>query len=302
MKRAALYCRISVEDKGSFESESIKNQRELLEKYAFEKGYDVYKIYFDEDYSGLDDDRPQFKEMICNAEKGFFDTIICKNQSRFTRNIATAEKYLNLKFPEWGIRFIGVVDNVDTNLKGGKRMRQINSLVNEWYCEEISENIRAVFKRKMEEGLFIGPYAPYGYIKNRFEKHKLDVDENTAENVKFIFNMFIEGKNCGQIANLLTNRNIPTPSQYKISKGQDLGRKNIKKYGVWSQNTVRKILKNPVYVGDMVQGKEKKISYKSKKVALVSSDNWIMVKNTHNPIVSREDFEKVQSIFDKNKK
>lgn len=299
MKKAALYCRISVEDKSNCESESIKNQKILLQKYAKDNGFEIYKIYCDEDYSGLDNERPQFKQMIEDSNKKLFDTIICKNQSRFTRDISTADKYLNVIFPQMGIRFIGIVDNIDTSVKNGKRIRQINSLVNEWYCEEISENIRSVFKRKMETGLFIGTYAPYGYIKNPKYKHKLEIDKNTEENIKLIFKLFKEGKNCREIAEILTEMKIPTPSQYKISKGMDMGRKNIKNKGVWSKNTIRKILTNPVYMGDMVQGKERKISYKSNKVSSVSKEEWIWVKNTHEPIISKEDFLSVQNMFNK---
>lgn len=298
MNKVAIYCRISVEDKGFSESESIKNQKNLLEKFAKDRGYSIYKIYCDEDFSGLDNERPAFKQLIADAENKLFDTIICKNQSRFTRDMRTAEEYIGIRFPELNIRFIGVVDNVDTAKKSTKRVSQINSLINEWYCEEISENIRSVFKRKMETGLFIGTYAPYGYVKSCECKHKLLVDYETCQNVKLIFDMFLEGKSCGEIAKILTFKNIKTPSQYKSSKGIDRGRK-VKKEGVWSPNTVRKILKNPVYIGHMVQGKERKVSYKSSKVRATPKDEWIWVFNTHKPIVSEDIFYKVQKRFER---
>lgn len=144
---AAIYCRLSVEDAGkrAAESESIRNQRALLLGYAKKQGWAVYDIYADEDYSGLREDRPAFQRLLADAEERKFSIILCKTQSRFTRNAGTAEKYLHALFPLWGIRFVTVVDGVDTASHANKKARQINSLVNEWYSEELSENIRAVF-------------------------------------------------------------------------------------------------------------------------------------------------------------
>ena len=153
---AAIYCRLSVEDaeKRAAERESIRNQRALLLGYAKKQGWAVYDIYADEDYSGLREDRPAFQRLLADAEERKFSIILCKTQSRFTRNAGTAEKYLHALFPLWGIRFVTVVDGVDTASHANKKARQINSLVNEWYSEELSENIRAVFRRKMEAGQF----------------------------------------------------------------------------------------------------------------------------------------------------
>ena len=181
-ERAAIYCRLSVEDanKEAEESESIQNQREMLLAYAKKQNWEVSAVYADEDYSGLREDRPAFQQMLADAERGCFSVILCKSQSRFTRNAATAERYLHELFPRWGIRFVTVVDHVDTAFRGNKKARQINSLVNEWYSEELSENIRAVFRRKMEQGQFLGNYAPYGYRKDTKDRHHLVIDPETA--------------------------------------------------------------------------------------------------------------------------
>lgn len=294
MKRetAAIYCRLSVEDREKewSESESIRNQRALLLGYAAKEGWTVYDIYADEDYSGLREDRPEFQRMLADAQKGCFSVILCKTQSRFTRNAVTAERYLHEIFPLWGIRFVTVVDHVDTAFRGNKKARQINSLINEWYSEELSENIRAVFRKKMEEGKFLGNYAPYGYRKDPEDRHHLVIDREAAQVVEKIYGLYLAGLSCKMIAERLTEEGILTPSQWKKQRGEDLGRKECQ---CWSAGTIRKILKNPVYLGHMVQGKEMKISFKEKKVQELPEKRWIVVENTHDAIIKREVFDEV---------
>lgn len=289
---AAIYCRLSVEDREKewAESESIRNQRALLLGYAAKQGWAVYDIYADEDYSGLREDRPEFQRMLGDAKKGCFSIILCKTQSRFTRNAVTAEQYLHEKFPLWGIRFVTAVDHVDTAFRANKKARQINSLVNEWYSEELSENIRAVFRKKMEEGKFLGNYAPYGYLKDPKDRHHLVIDRETASVVENIYGLYLSGLSCKMIAERLTAEHIPTPSQKKKERGKDLGRRECR---AWSAGTVRKILKNPVYLGHMVQGKERKISFKEKKVQEMPQNRWIVVRNTHEAILNEDIFEEV---------
>lgn len=293
---AAVYCRLSVEDegRGTVESESIQNQRSMLLAYAADMGWEVYRVYADEDYSGLREDRPAFQEMLRHAEQGRFSIILCKTQSRFTRNAATAELYLHGKFPLWGIRFVTAVDHVDTARRENKKTRQINSLVNEWYCEELSDNIRAVFRRKMQDGQFLGNYAPYGYRKEPERKHHLIPDEETADTVREIFLLYLSGLSCRGIAGELTARGVPTPSQMKRRRGEDLGRRECVR---WSAGSVRKILRNPVYLGHMVQGKEEKISFKEKKTRELPENQWIVVRNTHEPIVKEAVFYEVRRLM-----
>lgn len=294
---AAIYCRLSKEDadkisKGD-ESGSILNQKLLLADYAANHNFTVVKTYSDDDYSGLDKDRPQFKQMIKDAEKGVFEVIICKNQSRFTRDMEQVEKYLHGLFVIWGVRFIGVTDNVDTNIKGNKKARQINGLINEWYCEDLSDNIKAVFKKKMEDGQFLGPFACYGYEKNPKDRHKIIIDNEAARIVKEIFNLYLAGESMSKIANTLTERGILPPARYKLLKGMNFSRPNgfnADTYGVWSASTVKRILKNEAYIGTLIQGREKKISYKSNKVTAVPRDEWVIIKNNHEPVVDENTF------------
>lgn len=306
-QKVAIYCRLSTEDEGvglsQQESESIQNQRLLLTDFAKKQGWVLYHIYCDEDYSGLDDNRPQFCNMISDAKAGKFSIILCKTQSRFTRNMETAERYLHHYFLLWNIRFVTVVDHVDTDLKGNKKARQINGLINEWYCEEISDNIRAVFRRKMELGQFVGNYAPYGYLKNPKNHHQLEIDKEAAKIVRHIFTLYLEKYlSCKKIAETLTEAGVETPWQRKLARGQDTGRKNVSHPQRWSETTVRKILRNQVYVGDMVQGRERKLSFKEKKVIHLPENQWIVAKNTHEPIISRNTFEKTKKEMEKRRK
>ena len=291
-ERAAIYCRLSVEDgeKEGAESESIQNQKSLLLEYAKKQGWEIAAVYADEDWSGLREDRPEFQRMLRDGEKGRFSILLCKTQSRFTRNAATAEKYLHEKFPLWGVRFVTVVDHVDTAYAANKKARQINSLVNEWYSEELSENIRAVLRRKMEEGQFLGNYAPYGYRKDPADRHHLVIDGETAPVVEEIYHLYLSGLSCKIIAERLTESAIPTPSQVKKSRGEDLGRKDCIR---WSAGTVRKILRNPVYLGHMVQGREEKISFKEKKMHELPRNRWIVAENTHEAVIKQELFDAV---------
>lgn len=297
----AIYCRLSVEDaeRGTAESESIRNQRALLQDYATKRGWRIYRIYTDEDYSGLREDRPAFQQMLADAQAGRFSILLCKTQSRFTRNAMLAEKYLHEYFPRWGIRFLTVVDHVDTAYRANKKARQINSLVNEWYSEELSENIRAVFRRKMEAGQFLGNYAPYGYRKDALCRHRFLPDAAAAPIVRRIFADYLAGKSCRSIAAALTAEGVLSPSQLKKSRGEDMGRRAS---GAWSAGTIRKMLRNPVYLGHMVQGKEEKISFKEKKTHALPPERWIVVENTHEALISAEIFEAVGRRMDARRK
>lgn len=299
MNRVAIYCRLSDEDKNkrnsTDDSKSIINQKNMLIKYAMDKGWNIYRIYSDDDYSGLDSERPEFNEMIADAEAGKFNIILCKTQSRFTRDMELVEKYLHSKFIEWEIRFVTTVDGVDTSEKHNKKSRQINGLVNEWYCEDISDSIKAVFKSKQSSGKFIGSFACYGYMKDENDKNKLIIDGEAAAVVRLIFNMYLQGNGVQHIVYILNERAIPNPTKYKHLKGFKYVNSQAKdNRGLWNKTTVKRILKNTMYIGHMVQHKRQKVSYKSKKIKALSPEYWIMVENTHPPIVDIETFNKVQ--------
>ena len=297
--QVAIYCRLSKEDDDhSRESESIQNQKSLLIKYAVEKGWDVYSIYSDEDYSGVDRERPEFNNLIADAGQGKFNIILCKTQSRFTRDMELVEKYIHHEFLLWGIRFVAVVDNIDTDIKGNKKARQINGLINEWYLEDLSENIRAVFNHKRRNGQYIGGFPIYGYKKNPNDKNKLLIDFESAEVVRKIYRLYLDGNGKQHIARILNDESVPNPTKYKQLKG--LGYVNgLQKndFGLWNRTSVGRILRNQMYTGDMVQGCRKKVSYKSKMLVGVPKDEWIVVENTHEAIIDKETFEVVQKLL-----
>lgn len=301
MNRVAIYCRLSDEDKlkeNNQDSESIQNQKNLLMEYAIEQGWEIYKLYSDDDWSGMDSERPEWNKMLLDAEGKQFNILLCKSQSRFTRDMEMVEKYLHTLFPLWGIRFVGFADNADTNNKGNKKARQINGLVNEWYCEDISENIKVVFDKKRRDGLYIGGLAPYGLMKDPNTKGKLLVDPEAAIIVKRIFQLYLDGYGSMKIAKLFNDEGIPNPTKYKNMHGVNWKKGKIKEnLGLWTGVTVRRILKNQMYIGHMVQGVHKKVSYKSKKCVLVPKEDWYIVENTHEAIIDKETFELVQKMI-----
>lgn len=286
--RCAIYCRLSKEDdEKQLESESIQNQKALLLRYAAQHNWEVVKIHIDEDYSGADRDRPAFCAMLQEARAQQFDVVLCKTQSRFTRDMELVEKYIHYLFPLWGIRFVTVVDHVDTALQGNKKARQINGLINEWYLEDLSENIRAVFAHKRRAGQYIGALAAYGYGKDPTDRHRLCVDPVAAAVVRDIYRWYLAGMGKQKIADRLNQYSIPTPAAYREGLAE----------GVWSKTTVGRILKNEIYTGVMVQGKKQKVSYKSKQMRTVPSEEWVRVAGTHEAIISSEDFRRVQELL-----
>lgn len=297
-----LYLRLSKEDKDKIdkgdESNSIKNQRLMLTDYAIEHGFKIVKIYSDDDESGLYSTRPQFEQLIEDAKLGLFNIVISKSQSRFTRNMEHMEKYLHHDFALMNIRFIGVTDNVDTFDTHGKKTRQINGLVNEWYCEDLSNNIRSIFKAKMKNGQFIGSHCPYGYIKDPKNHNKLIIDEYSANIVRRIYSLYLQGYGKAKIGRILTNDNILIPSEYKteILKENYHHAKKKNNTKSWCYQTIHSILNNQTYIGNMVQNKCEKISYKDKKKRHLSKDEWIIVEGTHEPIIDKETWDNAQAL------
>ena len=299
--KCAIYVRLSQEDKNkenaNDDSNSIQNQKTMLIQYALSNEWEIYAIYSDDDYTGSDRERPQFNKLLRSAEKKEFDVILCKTQSRFTRELEIVEKYINHLFPIWGIRFISIVDNADTENKGNKKSRQINGLINEWYLEDISENIRSVLNNKKKNGKHIGSFALYGYKKNPDKKGHLVIDEDASEIVKEVFELFVQGYGKTAIARILNDRGIPNPTEYKRLKGlRYKARKNINST-LWKYSAIANMLINEMYIGSMVQGKYENVSYKSKKKRYINKEDWIVVKNMHEPIINNELWNKTQELI-----
>ncbi|MCX4269552.1 MAG: recombinase family protein [Lachnospiraceae bacterium] len=299
--KVAIYCRLSEEDRNKqFETEdsrSIQNQKSMLLSYAFERGWEVYNIYSDDDYAGADRKRPEFIRLIEDAKARKFDIILCKSQSRFTRELEMVEKYIHGLFPIWGIRFISIVDNADTNNKGNKKSRQINGLINEWYLEDMSENIKSVLINKRKQGYYIGAFPLYGYKKDLNKKGHLLIDEEAAKVVREVFTLFSQGYGKTAIARILNDRGIPNPTEYKRQCGLRYYQPKMKNSTLWKYFNIADMLENEMYIGNMIQGKYGSVSYKTKQNKPRPKEQWYRVEGTHEAIIDRDLWNRVQTLI-----
>lgn len=300
--RAALYLRLSEEDKdrGSDPSRSIQNQELMLRDYARAQGWQVAGVYNDEDFSGADRRRPAFNRLLADAAAGCFQVVLCKSLSRFTRLYTEQETLLQEAFPRWGVRFVSLVDHTDTQDPANKKSRQINALVNEWYLEDLSENIRRTYRAKMQAGQYLGAVAPYGYRKSPQNRHRLEADPAAAAVVRDIYRRFLSGAGLAAIARELTAAGVPTPYAYKQAQGEPLRLPAAS--GTWAASTVRKILTNPVYRGALAQGRETTRSYKDKTRIRRPPQDWVWVEDAHPALVPGETFAAVQERLGRRKK
>ena len=300
MSKAAIYCRLSEEDRNkkneADDSGSIQNQKAMLLEYAAQHSWEVYDIYSDGNCTGSDRNRPAFTRMLEDAEVHRFDIILCKSQSRFIRELELVEKYINGLFPIWDIRFISLVDNADTSNKGNKKARQINGLVNEWYLEDMSENIRAVLTSRRKGGFHIGAFAPYGYKKDPEQRGLLLIDEEAAAVVREIFTLFSQGYGKTAIARLLNERGIPNPTEYKRLHGLRYQQPKGKTGALWKYAAISGILTNELYIRNMVQGRYGSVSYKAKQNKPQPREMWYRVEGTHKAIIDRDLWDRVQAL------
>ncbi|MDD6763027.1 MAG: recombinase family protein [Clostridiales bacterium] len=300
---ADIYVRLSEEDRdkrcASDESESIQNQKSMLINYCMEQGWQINRILCDEDYSGADRDRPAFKELLKDCEERRVDIVLCKTQSRFSRDMEIVEKYIHGRFLEWNIRFVSVVDHADTSVEGNKKARQINGLINEWYLEDLSDNIRKTLYHKKIKGEYCCPYAPYGYKLDPEDKHHFVIDPPAAEVVRSIFEMYKSGMGYIRIAKALNEKQIPPPVVYKSMQGINYRNPNAENAyePQWRDSSIYYILRQEVYTGAVVQGKSKNLSYKNKKRVKLPKDEWIVVPNMHEPIIDKELWDTVQGLL-----
>ncbi len=300
-EKVAIYCRLSEEDKNkrnqNDDSESIQNQKIMLREYSEKMGWEIYGIYSDDDYAGSDRNRPAFKRLLYDAEHHRFDIVLCKTQSRFTRELELVEKYIHGLFPLWGIRFISIVDNADTANKGNKKSRQINGLVNEWYLEDMSDSIKAALDSRRKNGYHIGSFALYGYKKDPDIKGHLIIDEEAAAVVRKVFDLFSQGYGKTAIARMLNEEGIPNPTEYKRRQGLRFKLPPSKSSTIWKYFAISNMLTNEIYIGNMVQGKYESVSYKSSETRPRPKEEWYIVRGTHEPIIEMEQWNRVQKMI-----
>lgn len=295
----ASYKRLSKEDIGkNDESSSIQSQRLIIDAFAKHNNFNIVKEYTDDGYSGGNFDRPAFKEMIKDIEDGIINCVITKDLSRLGREMYGTGKYIEQFFLEHNVRYIAINDSYDSNI--GDSMLGLRLGVNDLYLRDVSKKVKSSFRIKQEKGDYIGSFPAYGYMKNPDDKHKLIIDPIASVVVKQIFQMNIEGLGVTKICNKLTQDKIPIPIVYK-KEPRGLEVTENEGFGIWKHSTIRNILKSRMYIGDMVQHTHEKISYNQKKCRHVFEKDYIIVENTHEPIISKEDFYMVQENL-KNKK
>lgn len=305
--RAALYIRLSKEDGDKGESNSVTSQREILKEYLkLHPDIELYDFYVDDGWSGTNFDRPDFTRMMEDVYAGNVNCVIVKDLSRFGRNYSDSGNYIDKIFVKFSIRFIALNNGVDTASNNMNAATQcisvgVTNVINESIAATTSVNVRGTLNVNRAQGKFIGSFPTYGYLKDPNDHHKLIIDEETAPVVRSIFERFVAGKSIIGIAKELNEEGIPNPSMYKKIKGfnykHPVGRSND---GLWPDSSVRRILQNEMYIGNMVQGKNTTYSYKIKQCRAIPKEDWIIVEGTHEPIVSKEIFKKAQSLFNKN--
>lgn len=302
--KAALYIRLSREDGDKVESNSITSQREILKEYLkLHPDIELHDFYIDDGWSGTNFDRPGFIRMMEDIYSGDVNCVIVKDLSRFGRNYTDAGNYLDNIFVRLQIRFIALNNGIDTatnNMNAATRCITVGvqNVINESLAATTSVNVRGTLNVNREQGKFIGSFASYGYMKDPNDHHKLIIDPETAPVVRMIFEKFIDGCSIIGIAKELNEMGIPNPTAYKKLKGFNYKHPAGKKLdGLWPDSSVRRILRNEMYVGNMVQGKNTTISYKIKQCRAIPKEDWIIVEGTHEAIVDRETFDKAQSLF-----
>lgn len=297
--RVGLYIRLSREDGDKEESSSVTNQREILKRYVSEQpNFFIVKEYVDDGWTGTNFDRPKFKEMIEDIEAGIIDTVITKDLSRLGRERLGVGHYTEIYFPEHNVRYIALLDNIDTYMDAGMNdMAPFKGVINDMYVKDISKKIRSSLIERKKAGNFLGVTAPYGYKKDPNNKFHLIINEKEAEVVKRVFRLYLEGNGLTRIAQILTKDGIPVPGE-----SRNIGKtRKTALYSSWKQTTIRRILDNRVYLGELVQFKRRKINYKSKRRITVPEEERYICRGTHEAIIDEESFNAVQNILKKNK-
>lgn len=299
---ATLYLRLSRDDGDKEESNSITGQRELLRDYISQRPeFREYAVRVDDGFSGSTFERPSFQKMIEDVKAGRTDCIIVKDLSRFGRNYLDAGEYIEKIFPFLGVRFIAVNDNYDS--LGDKKASDdliipFKNLINEAYCRDISVKIRSQLEIKRKNGQFLGSFAAFGYLKDEQNKNKLVVDQYAADIVRDIFKWKLEGVSPQDIADALNKLGVLSPMEYKRSLGMKFTtsfKTNAK--ALWSAGTVIRVLKNPIYTGVLIQGKETTPSYKVHKRVTKDESEWSVIEDSHEAIISKIDFDSVQKVL-----
>jgi site-specific DNA recombinase len=292
--KVGLYLRLSREDdERELESQSVSNQREFLLQYAARQNWAVLDIYIDDGWTGTNFERPDFRRLLQDIEKKKIDTVITKDLSRLGRDYIGVGHYLERYFPQNGIRYIAVNENIDTaNQTNLNQLTPFLSVINDFYAADISRKVRTALDTRKHAGFFIGSTPPLGYLKHPTEKGKLVVDPDTAPVVSEVFREYLASGSLIGTARSLTQRGISTPSE---CKGRVPAQTRFP--GMWSDQMVRRILMNPTYAGHLTQNRARKVSYKVERRVSLPSSEWVTISNTHEPLISQVEFDRVQEMI-----
>ncbi len=296
MYKAAIYCRLSKDDEQKGDSVSIETQKMMLTKYCRDQTIEIFDIYVDDGYSGLNFNRPSFKRLIQDLEDGKFNTVITKDLSRLGRDYIQTGYYIDIYFTSKRIRYIAVNDGIDTKNENND-IAPFKNILNDMYAKDISRKIKSAKMQRAQNGLHISGQTPFGYKVSPYNRNQLIIDEEAAPVVKLIFQLAEEGKSFSEISRILESKKYITPSAHKVMQGDT---RFIKSTGTgeemykWSYQTVRTILNNPVYVGDMVNHKVEVVNYKTKERVRVPLEEQIIVPNMHEAIIERELFNRIK--------
>ena len=294
--KVGIYLRLSRDDERQGESLSIENQRRVLTNYVKEQGWSIYDEYVDDGISGVTFDRPGVKRLLEDAKAGNINLILCKDMSRFGRNYIQVGQYVDYLFPMYNIRFIALTDNIDTlnSDSASMDMLPIMNVFNEWFAANTSKKLRAVFESNARSGKYKTTFAAYGYVKGDDANFTPKIDPEAAEVVRRIFELRAIGWNVTRIAETLNSEDILPPQDYKYSKlGKDAPQYS---HHLWSPTAVKRILSNPIYIGRLEQLRCTTVSYKNHKVVQKDKDDWAVIENNHEPIISQKLWDKVREI------
>ena len=301
----ALYCRLSRDDGGDAESNSIGTQKTILSRYAAEHGFSNTKFYIDDGWSGANFNRPGFEAMMADVDDGLIGTIICKDMSRFGRDYLHVGLYTEIKFPEAGIRFIAVNDGVDSASGASDDFTPFRNIINEWYCRDISKKIKASMQSRARSGEHLTGSTPYGYKRSETDPKKWVIDEEPAEIIREIFKLFISGKSATQISEEMVRRGYEAPGAYlarrhQYGKGRSVTFETPR--AMWHPGTILNLLDKYEYCGHTVSYRRRTVSYKTHKTVLNPEKEWIITKNTQAPIIEEDMWQIVHKIREKGRR
>ena len=291
----ALYARLSKDDDLVGDSNSIVHQKEILAKYAKEHGFTNIEFYVDDGFSGTNFNRPDFQRMMADAEEGKISTVIVKDMSRFGRDYIMVGYYTEIYFSNLDIRFIAINDNVDSNIQTENDLTPFKNVFNEWYARDTSKKIRAVFKAKGNSGKHLSTNPPFGYKKDPNDKDKWIIDDEAAATVRRIFQMYVDGYRISEIGHKLTEEKVETPILYYMNRGIKTNARS--EYPeIWDLMSIKYILSQTAYAGHTVNFQTAVKSYKTKKQIRLPKEDWIIYRNTQEPIIDEKTFETVQQM------